>query len=69
MVYIWRIRIEKGAVQKIPVAITNKNKKHHLSINKATETASGDVLFSGTTAKLVGKNLKKEKNLSSLATP
>jgi len=51
--YIGRFRIEKGASNSFPIRVTETKKIHHLSIFKATEAASGAVLFSGTTAKLV----------------
>lgn len=61
--YIGRVRVEKGAVQKFPVAVTNKNKKHHLTIYKATEAANGAVLFAGTTAKLIKSSAPKRKKI------
>jgi len=61
--YIGRVRIEKGTAQKIPITITNKNKKHHLTIYKATEAANGAVLFIGTTAKLIESIAPKKKKI------
>lgn len=61
--YIGRVRIEKGAAQKIPVTITNKNKKHHLTIYKATEAVNGAILFIGTTAKLIESVVPKKKKI------
>ncbi|TDD98046.1 SGNH/GDSL hydrolase family protein [Flavobacterium cellulosilyticum] len=61
--YIRRIRIEKGGVQNFPIAVTNKNKKHHLAIYKATEAANGTVLFAGTTAKIKKSSRKMHKKI------
>ena len=61
--YIGRIRIEKGAIQNFPVFITHKNKKHRLTIYKATEAANGTVLFLGTTAKLIKNTAPKKKKI------
>jgi lysophospholipase L1-like esterase len=59
--YIGRIRIEKGAVQSFPVAVSNGKKTHHLSIYKATEATNGGVLFAGTTAKLIASSATQNK--------
>lgn len=60
--YIGRLLIEKGETKFYPITVTKTGKVHHLSIFKATEAASGDILYSGTTANLVGiKNEKRKK--------
>lgn len=51
--YIGRVKIEKGEMKSYPIAISNKMKKHHLAVYKATEATTGGVLFGGTTAKVV----------------
>ncbi|WP_396170197.1 GDSL-type esterase/lipase family protein [Flavobacterium sp.] len=51
---IGRVRIEKGEAKYFSVAISENKHTHHLSIYKATEAANGGILFSGTTAKVVG---------------
>ncbi|NHN25021.1 SGNH/GDSL hydrolase family protein [Flavobacterium jejuense] len=58
--YIGRLKVEKGESKAYPIAISEKKKKHHLTIYKATEAANGSVLFSGTTAEVV-KNKCKNK--------
>ncbi len=59
--YIGRIRIEKGEMQSFPIVVSEKKKKHHLSIYKATEATNGGVLFAGTTAKLKVSQASKTK--------
>lgn len=59
--YIGRIRIEKGAIQSIPITVPNNKKTHHLSIYKATEAANGGVLFTGTNANLIACTILKNK--------
>lgn len=61
--YIGRVQIKKGAIQNFPIAVTNKNKKHHLGIYKATEAANGAVLFVGATTKLIKSTTPKRKKI------
>lgn len=61
--YIGRLRIEKGETKSYPITVPKTGKKHHLAIFKATEAASGDILFSGTTANLVGIKSEKRKKI------
>ncbi|WET01588.1 GDSL-type esterase/lipase family protein [Flavobacterium sp. YJ01] len=61
--YIGKIRIEKGAVQSFPIKVTSNKKEHHLEIYKNTEAQSGNVLFAGTTAKLIPISFKKKKKI------
>ncbi len=58
--YIGKLRIEKGAAQSFPIAITSNKKVHNLTIYKNTEATSGNVLFTGTTAKLTCIKAKKK---------
>lgn len=60
--YIGRMRIEKGGLQSFPIAVSQKKKRHRLTIYKATEASNGAVLFAGTTAKITtiaAENKKK----------
>jgi lysophospholipase L1-like esterase len=59
--YIGRIRIEKGELKSFPIVVSEKKKKHHLAIYKATEAANGGVLFAGTTARLIESKAPKTK--------
>ena len=52
-----RVRIEKGAIQNFPVTATNKSKKNHLTIYKATEAANGAVLFAGTNEMVIKRKV------------
>jgi len=61
--YIGRVRIEKGALQSYPIAVSNKKKIHRLTIYKATEASNGGVLFGGTTAKLSKINPESKKKI------
>ncbi|AWK07205.1 GDSL family lipase [Flavobacterium crocinum] len=61
--YIGKIKVEKGAVQSFPVKVTSNKKEHQLEIYKNTEAQSGNVLFAGTTAKLIPIAFKKKKKI------
>lgn len=61
--YIGKIRIEKGAINSFPIKVTENIKKHTLEIYKNTEAQSGNILFVGTTAKLVPISFKKKKKI------
>ncbi|MGO4822645.1 MULTISPECIES: GDSL-type esterase/lipase family protein [unclassified Flavobacterium] len=61
--YLGRVRIEKGAVQIFPVTVTDKSKKHRLTIYKATEAANGAVLFAGTTAKVIKSKVSNKNKI------
>jgi len=61
--YIGKIRIEKGAFQSFPIKVTSTKKVHQLEIYKNTEAQSGNVLFAGTTAKLIPILFKKKKKI------
>jgi lysophospholipase L1-like esterase len=61
--YIGRLRIEKGKPKSYSITASETREIHHLSIFKATEAASGDVLFSGTTANLVTIKPEKRKKI------
>ena len=61
--YIGKIRIEKGAVQSFPIKVTSNKKEHRLEIYKNTEAHSGNILFAGTTAKLIPISFKKKKKI------
>lgn len=61
--YIGEIRIEKGAIQSFSIKVTENIKKHTLEIYKNTEAQSGNILFAGTTAKLVPISFKKKKKI------
>lgn len=51
--YMGKVRIEKGPVQSFEIMATSKQKVHTLTIYKGTEATMGNVLFAGTTAKLM----------------
>lgn len=59
--YIGRLKIEKGAMQSYPIIVSDKREKHHLTIYKATESANGKILFSGTTAQLTKSRTPENK--------
>jgi hypothetical protein len=60
--YIGKVRIEKGPVQSFEIKVTSKQKVHSLTIYKGTEATMGNVLFAGTTAKLMTiTSVKKNK--------
>jgi len=61
--YIGKVRIEKGAIQSFPIKVTSNQKEHRLEIYKNTEAQSGNILFAGTTAKLVPISFKKKKKI------
>jgi lysophospholipase L1-like esterase len=61
--YIGRLLIEKGETKLYPISVAKTGKVHHLSIYKATEAASGDILYSGTTANLIRIKTKKRKKI------
>ncbi len=61
--YIGRLLIEKGETKFYPIVVPKNGKIHHLSIFKATEAASGDILFSGTTANLVEIKCENRKKI------
>ena len=60
---IGRLLIEKGETKFYPILVTKTRKVHHLTIYKATEAGSGDVLYSGTTASIVSIKTKKRKKI------
>ncbi|MBB4801436.1 lysophospholipase L1-like esterase [Flavobacterium nitrogenifigens] len=60
---IGKIKVEKGAVQSFPVKVTSNKKEHQLEIYKNTEAQSGNILFAGTTAKLIPISFKKKKKI------
>lgn len=52
--YLGRVKVEKGEVKWYPIAVTGgENELHKLVIYKATEASNGNVMFNGTTARLV----------------
>lgn len=61
--YTGRRRIEKGTVQSFEISVSNTAKVHHLVIYKATEAATGDVVFSGVKADKIqsSKKIAKKK--------
>ncbi len=61
--YMGRLRIEKGKMKSYPILVSSITKTHHLSIYKATEAASGNILFAGTTAKLAPISSQKKKKI------
>jgi lysophospholipase L1-like esterase len=61
--YLGRFVVEQGGIQQLEVPVANKQKKHHLSIYKATEAANGKVIYRGTTAKVVKSQLPKRKKI------
>jgi lysophospholipase L1-like esterase len=48
--YIGRLKIEKGDTRPYIIPIKVPKSTHHLSVYKATESANGTVVFTGTTA-------------------
>ena len=61
--YIGKVRVEKGPVQSFTIKVTSKQKVHTLTIYKATEATMGNVLFTGTTAKLMTITSVKKKKI------
>lgn len=61
--YIGKVRVEKGAPQSFTIKVTSKQKVHTLTIYKATEATMGNVLFTGTTAKLMTITSVKKKKI------
>jgi hypothetical protein len=59
--YIGRLKIEKGVMQSYPIIVPDKKEKHHLTIYKATESANGKILFSGTSAQLTQSRAPENK--------
>lgn len=57
--YIGRLLIDNAVAKAYPILITENKKEHHLVIYKATEARNGSVLFSGTTAKTIPFEKKK----------
>ncbi len=51
--YMGKVRVEKGPVQSFEIKAVSKQKVHTLTIYKGTEATMGNVLFAGTTAKLM----------------
>ncbi|MDR7210631.1 GDSL-type esterase/lipase family protein [Flavobacterium piscis] len=61
--YMGKVRVEKGPVQSFEIKVTSKQKVHTLTIYKATEAIMGNVLFTGTTAKLMTVTAVKKKKI------
>ncbi|MEP6804209.1 MAG: GDSL-type esterase/lipase family protein [Flavobacterium sp.] len=61
--YLGKLRIEKGPAQSFPIKTTSNKKVHKLEIYKNTEAQSGNILFAGTTAKLISISAKKKKKI------
>lgn len=51
--YMGKVRVEKGPAQSFNIKAVSRQKVHTLTIYKATEATMGNVLFTGTTAKLM----------------
>jgi len=61
--YMGKVRVEKGPAQSFNIKATSKQKVHTLTIYKATEATMGNVLFIGTTAKLMTITSVKKKKI------
>lgn len=61
--YMGKVRIEKGPVQSFEIKVSSKQKVHTLTIYKGTEATMGNVLFAGTTAKLMTITAVKKKKI------
>jgi len=61
--YMGKVKVEKGAAQSFTIKATSRQKVHTLTIYKATEPTMGNVLFTGTTAKLMTITSVKKKKI------
>ncbi|MGO4770158.1 GDSL-type esterase/lipase family protein [Flavobacterium sp. W22_SRS_FK3] len=61
--YMGKVRVEKGPVQSFNIKVPSNQKVHTLTIYKGTEATMGNVLFTGTTAKLMTITSVKKKKI------
>jgi hypothetical protein len=61
--YMGKVRVEKGPVQSFEIKATSNQKVHSLTIYKGTEATMGNVLFAGTTARLMTITPVKKKKI------